>query len=129
MPRKPNATRPNANTGAATMMLPSESTDTAYEIAIRMTMTTPIQQALKLPATRPESTFSDAPPSREETTTSFTCFDSVDVKILMTSGMIAPASVPHVMMVESFHQSDVSPPRSGMRTAETMYVITTLIIE
>ena len=32
--------------------------------------------------------------------------DSVEVKTLTSSGMIAPASVPQVMMVESFHQSD-----------------------
>ena len=34
-----------------------------------------------------------------------TCFDSVEVKTLMTSGMIAPASVPQLMIVDSFHHS------------------------
>ena len=43
-------------------------------------------------------------------TTSRTCADSVDVKTLTSSGMIAPASVPHVMIVESFHQSVVPSP-------------------
>ena len=38
--------------------------------------------------------------------------DSVEVKTLTSSGMIAPASVPQVMIVESFHQSVPSPPRS-----------------
>ena len=52
---------------------------------------------------------SDAPPSRDAVTTSLTCFDSVEVKTLITSGMMAPASVPQVMMVESFHQSESSP--------------------
>jgi hypothetical protein len=60
---------------------------------------------------------SEAPPSRAEVTTSRTCFESVEVKILTTSGMIAPASVPQVITVESFHQS-VPSPRSPMRTAE-----------
>ena len=53
--------------------------------------------------------FSGAPPSREEVTTSLTWLDSVEVKTLTSSGMIAPASVPQVMIVESFHQSEPSP--------------------
>ena len=52
---------------------------------------------------------SDAPPSRAEVTTSRTWADSVEVKTLTSSGMIAPASVPHVMTVESFHHSEPSP--------------------
>ena len=47
---------------------------------------------------------SDAPPSREAVTTSCTCAECVEVKTFTNSGMIAPASVPQVMMVESFHQ-------------------------
>ena len=66
-----------------------------------------------MPAVRPDSTFSEAPPSREEVTTSRTCLDSVEVKILTTSGMIAPASVPQVMMVDSFHHR-VPSPSSGI---------------
>ena len=61
-------------------------------------------------------------------TTSRTCPDSVEVKILTSSGMIAPASVPQVMMVESFHQS-VPSPRSAIRSQETTYVIATETIE
>jgi len=57
---------------------------------------------------------SDAPPSFEASTTSRTCREFVDVKTLTTSGMIAPASVPQVMIVESFHHSDPSP-RWGIR--------------
>ncbi len=64
--------------------------------------------------------FSDAPPSRDEVTTSFTCADSVDVKTLTSSGMIAPASVPQVITVDSFHHSVVSPPRSGISRYDTM---------
>ena len=61
--------------------------------------------------------FSDAPPSRDEATTSRTWADSVDVKIFTSSGMIAPASVPQVMTVESFHHS-VPSPRSGISRYE-----------
>ena len=42
---------------------------------------------------------------------------SVEVKILTSSGMIAPASVPQVMIVESFHHR-VPSPRSGMRSQD-----------
>ncbi len=52
---------------------------------------------------------SDAPPSFDDVTTSATWAEVVDVNTLTSSGMIAPASVPHVMTVESFHQSVVSP--------------------
>ena len=64
---------------------------------------------------------SDGPPSREAVTTSLTCFDSVEVKTLITSGMMAPASVPQVMMVESFHHSESSPfgPRRGISRYDT----------
>src|SRR5919106_932804 len=91
-------------------------------------MLKPSQNALKLPATNPERMFSDAPPSRDEATTSLTWADSTDVKILTTSGMMAPASVPHVMIVASFHQS-VPSPRSRMSTFETTYVRTTDTID
>src|SRR5262249_45955532 len=88
----------------------------------------PSQNAEKLPATRPDRMLSDGPPSRDEVTTSFTWPDSVDVKILTSSGMIAPASVPQVMTAESFHQSWPSP-RSGIISLETTNVRTTDRIE
>src|SRR5437867_11101671 len=90
---------------------------------MRDTIATPIQYALKLPAMRPARTFSDAPPSRDAVTTSRTCRDSVEVKTFTTSGMIAPASVPQVMIVESFHHS-VPSPRSGTSRYELTYVST-----
>ena len=62
-----------------------------------------------MPATSPERMLSDAPPSREEVTTSRTCRESTEVKTLTNSGMIAPASVPQVITVESFHQRLPSP--------------------
>jgi len=39
------------------------------------------------------------------------------VKTLTSSGISAPAIVPQVMIVESFHQSVESPPSVGIRTA------------
>ena len=65
--------------------------------------------------------FSDAPPSRDDVTTSFTCRDDVDVNTFTSSGMIAPASVPHVITVDSFHQS-VPSPSVGMIILDTKYV-------
>src|SRR3954471_22726475 len=85
----------------------------------------PSQYALKLPATRPDRMFSDGPPSRDDVTTSRTCRDSVDVKTFTNSGMIAPASVPHVITLDSFHHRLLSPPRSGIMKYDTMYVSTT----
>src|SRR3954470_13904202 len=84
----------------------------------------PSQNALKFPATRPDRMLSDGPPSRDDVTTSRTCRDSVDVKTFTNSGMIAPARVPHVMTLESFHQSEPSP-RFGIIKYDTMYVSTT----
>ena len=58
--------------------------------------------------------FSEAPPSRDEVTTSRTCRDSVEVKTFTSSGMIAPARVPQVITVESCHHRSGLPPRSGI---------------
>src|SRR5947209_11470218 len=89
---------------------------------MRTTMLIPSQKAEKLPATSPERIFSEAPPSSDEVTTSFTCRDSTEVKTFTSSGIIAPASVPQEMMVESFHHSVLSFPRLGMISLETMKV-------
>src|SRR5262245_50963724 len=67
---------------------------------------------------------SEAPPSRAEVTTSRTWLDSVEVKILTSSGMMAPASVPQVMTVESFHQR-VPSPRLPVMSHDAPYVTTT----
>src|SRR5437762_1513386 len=92
---------------------------------IKLTMLSPSQYALKLPATNPDRMFSDAPPSREEVTTSRTCPESTDVNTFTNSGMMAPARVPHVMIVESFHHSVGLPPIFGISTRDTRYVIAT----
>src|ERR687884_970932 len=87
-------------------------------------MLMPSQKAEKLPATRPERMLSDAPPSREDETTSPTCAELVEVKTFTSSGMIAPASVPQVMMADSFHHSVVSPASTGITRYETTNVST-----
>src|ERR1700704_5132712 len=71
----------------------------------------------------------EAPPSSADLTTSLTWRDSVEVKTFTSSGMIAPASVPQVMIVESFHHIDASPPSVGMSRYETAYVTPTERIE
>src|SRR5687767_13059761 len=65
---------------------------------------------------------SEGPPSFDEVTTSRTCRDSVEVKAFTSSGMMAPAAVPQVMMSESFHHIEASPPMVGSITFETMKV-------
>src|SRR6187402_2889578 len=89
---------------------------------IKATITSPIQNALKLPAVRPDRILSDAPPSRDDATTSSTCFEWVDVKIFTNSGIIAPASVPQVMIVANFHHMPL--PRSEISSTEAKYVMT-----
>src|SRR6187397_1621695 len=88
----------------------------------------PSQYALKFPATKPDRMLSEAPPSRDEMTTSRTCADSTEVNTFTSSGMIAPASVPHVMMMPSFHHS-VPSPRSGMSIHDTTNVAATDTID
>src|ERR1044071_6889657 len=105
MPRNPNATRPNANTAGATIKTPMPIVLTMYAIAMSTMIVMPNQNALKLPATRPERMLSDGPPSRDDVTTSRTCADSVEVNTFTSSGITAPAKVPHVMIEASFHQS------------------------
>src|SRR5687767_6535585 len=123
MPRNPNATSPKENTAGAIISDARPSVLTQYATAISATIVMPIQYALKLPATRPDRMLSEAPPSFEELSTSRTCADSVDVKILTSSGITAPASVPQLMMADSFHQSEPSP-RSGIKKYDTTNVST-----
>ena len=119
MPRKPNATRPNANTAGATINVPRPVVLIRYATVIRTMIVMPSQYALKLPATRPDRMLSDGPPSRDDVTTSLTCRDSTDVNTFTNSGMIAPASVPQVMTLDSFHHS-VPSPSVGIIRYDTM---------
>src|SRR5213594_3970809 len=68
-------------------------------------MQRPIQNAEKFPATKPDRMFNEAPPCFEQLVTSRTCREFVLTNTLVNSGMIAPASVPQLMMTESTHQS------------------------
>src|SRR5260370_42318369 len=124
MPRKPNATRPNANTAGASMIPEGNEVLTIKPRPISVRIASPNQYALKLPATKPDKMLSEAPPSREAVTISRTCRDEVDVNTFTNSGITAPASVPQVTMVDSFHHNDVSPARSGIRILESTDVRT-----
>src|ERR1043166_3938106 len=87
-----------------------------------MTMLRPSQYPEKLPATKPDRMLSDAPPSSEDVTISFTWLELIRVKTLTSSGMMAPASVPQEMIIASFHHSVVSPPSVGIIILDTMKV-------
>jgi len=64
-------------------------------------MAKPSQKALKLPATSPDRMFRGrAALARRPSRPSLTWVDSVEVKIFTSSGMMAPASVPHVTTVD-----------------------------
>src|SRR3974390_44459 len=69
-------------------------------------MTRPIQKADMLPATKPDRMFSEAPPCLEQLVTSRTWRGVVLTKILVNSGIKAPATVPQLMMTERTHQRE-----------------------
>src|SRR5437660_2842744 len=79
-----------------------------YAIAIRPAIRRPFQKALKFPATRPERMVSDAPPSRDAVTISWTCFEWELVNTFVNSGMSTAASVPQLMIVASCHHREGS---------------------
>src|SRR5579862_2198782 len=120
MPRNPNATRPKANTAVepGRKMPPGTAVLTPYAMAINAIIERPSQKALKLPATNPERMLSDAPPSRDDVTTSFTWLDVTEVNTFTSSGIIAPANVPQVITLDSFHHMEVSLPKSGIMTLD-----------
>src|SRR5215831_10762143 len=66
-------------------------------------MTRPCQKPEKLPQTKPERMFSEAPPWREQLVTSLTCRELVLVNTFVNSGINAPATVPQLIMEESTH--------------------------
>src|SRR3954465_3541134 len=67
-------------------------------------MINPIQNAEKLPATKPDKMLSDAPPCLEQLVTSRTCREVVLTKTFVNSGINAPATVPQLMMTDRTHQ-------------------------
>src|SRR6478736_1390077 len=125
MPRNPNATRPNAKTAGASISAPRPVVLTPKAIAISVIIVIPNQNALKFPATNPDRILSDAPPSRDDVTTSRTCREPTDVNTFTNSGMIAPASVPQVITSESFHHRVGSPPMFGITSFDTRNVSAT----
>src|SRR3954465_5724184 len=64
----------------------------------------PIQKAEKLPATKPDKMFNEAPPWFEQFVTSRTWREVVLTNTLVNSGINAPATVPQLMIIESTHQ-------------------------
>ena len=72
---------------------------------ISVRITSPFQNAEKFPATNPDKILSDAPPWCELVVTSCTCRECVLTNTFVNSGMMAPASVPQLMIVESTHHS------------------------
>ena len=114
MPRNPNATNPKAKTAGATMSVPSPGR--AHAISgchqRRIAMSKPIRAHVARHKTG--KNVQRRASLREEATTSRTWRDSMDVNTLTSSGITAPASVPQVITLDSFHQSEVSPPRSGI---------------
>src|SRR5229473_7851663 len=119
IPKKPNATKPKAKTAGAIIKLSRPCKLIQNAMDIRAIIEIPSQYALKFPATKPDNILSDAPPSRDEVTTSLTCEECTDVNIFTSSGITAPASVPQVMTDDSFHHRVVSPPSSGIIWLET----------
>ena len=81
-------------------------------------MTRPIQKAEKLPATKPDRMFSEAPPCLEQLVTSLTCRELVLTKILVNSGISAPATVPQLMMTESTHHRAGCGAGGGLEVAQ-----------
>ena len=69
---------------------------------------------------------SDAPPSREDLTTSRTCLLLVDVNTLTSSGMIAPARVPQEMMIANFHHTPAASPDRLPRTYQVVTKVRTM---
>src|SRR5438552_13515355 len=125
MPRNPKATSPNAKTAGATISAPRPVVLTPKAMAISAIIVSPNQNALKFPATKPDRMFNDAPPSRDDATISRTCAEWTDVKTSTSSGMIAPASVPHVITSDSFHHRVGSPPILGISSRDTRNVSAT----
>ena len=109
MPRKPKATRPKAKIGVAKancagmMAIRSLFIEKRQAPNISNMITSPIQKAEKLPVTNPDRILSEAPPCFEQLVTSLTWRELVLTKILVNSGINAPATVPQLMITDSTH--------------------------
>src|ERR1041385_2538729 len=93
-------------------------------------MQSPIQKAEKLPATKPDKMFKEAPPCLEQLVTSWTCLEVVLTNTLVNSGINAPATVPQLMIIESTHQrfgcarplASLKSPSSSLLAAKVMMI-------
>src|SRR6185503_10661456 len=84
---------------------------------MRMPNASAFQNTEKLPATMPERMVSEAPPSREALTISFTWRECELVNTLVSSGITAAAIVPHEMMIDIFHHRPLGKvPRMSLDT-------------
>src|SRR5271155_1294707 len=85
----------------------------------------PIQKAEKLPATKPDRMFSDAPPCLEQLVTSLTWRELVLTKTLVNSGITAPATVPQLMMIDStHHKSGCANPAPSLKSPNSTLLAT-----
>ena len=71
-----------------------------YEIAIRTTITSPIQNPEKFPDTIPDRMVKEAPPSLEAVTTSHVCFALGLVNTFVNSGIKAAPRVPQLIIID-----------------------------
>src|SRR5580765_694516 len=113
MPSRPKATKPKANTDWLVMKSPRPCCDIRNAMKSSTASVSAFQNTEKLPATRPDRMFSEAPPSLEAATTSWTWRECELVKTLVNSGMRAAARVPHEMIVLSFHHRPPGKAASG----------------
>src|SRR5262249_39834185 len=122
MPRRPNATRPNANTAGCSMYCSRPCSEKVYAMNSRTPSVSAFQNTEKLPATMPDRMLSEAPPSLLAATTSATCRECELVNTLVNSGITAAASVPQEMMIDSVAHR--LPPSGASSQRETANVTT-----
>src|SRR5438876_167090 len=104
---------------------------------MRIIITRPIQKAEKLPATKPDRMFKEAPPCFEQFVTSRTCLEVVLTNTLVNSGISAPATVPQLMIIESTHHrfacgssvASLKSPSSSLLATNVTTIDTTDVIQ
>src|ERR1041385_7061943 len=92
-------------------------------------MTSPIQKADILPATKPERIFKEAPPCFEQFVTSLTWREVVLTNTLVNSGISAPATVPQLIIAEStHHNAGCGTPASSLKSPSSTLLATKVIM-
>src|SRR5206468_3193830 len=94
-------------------------------------MTNPIQNAEKLPATKPDRMLREAPPCLEQLVTSRTWREVVLTNTFVNSGINAPATVPQLIIADSTHQRSVcaAPAASLKSPSKTLLAMKVMMIE